>query len=64
MMELRWGAKEKGRAVLLAGAAWLALAGSAQAQQPLATIPPPPRRPAGRRTTAWATPVTISSPTC
>jgi LPS-assembly protein len=42
MMELRWGAREKGRAVLLAGAAWLALAGSAQAQQPLATIPAAP----------------------
>jgi LPS-assembly protein len=42
MMELRWGAKDKGRAALLAGAAWLALAGSAQAQQPLATIPPAP----------------------
>lgn len=37
MMELGWGAKEKGRAVLLAGAAWLAFAASAQAQQPLAT---------------------------
>jgi LPS-assembly protein len=42
MLELRWGAREKGRAVLLAGAAWLALAGSAQAQQPLATIPAAP----------------------
>jgi LPS-assembly protein len=42
MMELRWGAKETGRAVLLAGAAWLALAASAQAQQPLATIPAAP----------------------
>jgi LPS-assembly protein len=47
MMELRWGAKEPkalgmGRAVLLAGAAWLALACSAQAQQPLATIPAAP----------------------
>jgi len=42
MFELRWGAREKGRAVLLAGAAWLALAGSAQAQQPLATIPAAP----------------------
>jgi LPS-assembly protein len=42
MMELRWGAKDKGRAVLLAGAAWLALAGLAQAQQPLATIPAAP----------------------
>ena len=42
MLELRWGATEKGRAVLLAGAAWLVLAGSAQAQQPLATIPAAP----------------------
>ncbi len=42
MMELRWGAKDTGRAVLLAGAAWLALACSAQAQQPLATIPAAP----------------------
>lgn len=42
MLELRWGAKEKSRAVLLAGAAWLALSGSAQAQQPLATIPAAP----------------------
>ena len=47
MMELRWGAKglkaaDTGRAVLLAGAAWLVLAGSAQAQQPLATIPAAP----------------------
>jgi LPS-assembly protein len=42
MLERRWGAREKGRAVLLAGAAWLALAGSAQAQQPLATIPAAP----------------------
>jgi LPS-assembly protein len=42
MMELRWGAKEKGRAVLLAGAAWLALTGLAQAQQPLVTIPAAP----------------------
>ena len=42
MLELRWGATEKGRAVLLAGAAWLVLAGSAQAQQPLVTIPAAP----------------------
>jgi hypothetical protein len=49
MMELRWGAKEKGRAVLLAGAAWLALAASAQAQQPLATIPAAPAPSSGRR---------------
>jgi len=42
MMELRWGAKGKGRAVLLAGAAWLALACTAQAQQPLAAIPAAP----------------------
>ncbi|MBO9559523.1 MAG: LPS-assembly protein LptD [Caulobacter sp.] len=47
MLELRWGAKglkaaDRGRAVLLAGAAWLALCGSAQAQQPLATIPAAP----------------------
>jgi len=45
MLERRWGAREKGRAVLLAGAAWLALAGSAQAQQPLATIPAAPAPP-------------------
>jgi LPS-assembly protein len=47
MMELRWGAKDQkaggmGRAVLLAGAAWLALACSAQAQQPFVTIPAAP----------------------
>jgi len=42
MMELRSGANEKGRAVLLAGAAWLVLAGAAHAQQPLATIPAAP----------------------
>ncbi|WP_156400492.1 LPS-assembly protein LptD [Caulobacter sp. Root655] len=42
MMELRWGAKSTGRAVLLAGAAWLALACTAQAQQPLVTIPAAP----------------------
>jgi len=47
MLELRWGAKvlktaDKGRAFLLAGAAWLALTGSAQAQQPLVTIPAAP----------------------
>ncbi len=47
MMELRWGAKDPkalgmGRVVLLAGAAWLALACSAQAQQPLVTIPAAP----------------------
>ncbi len=42
MLELRWGAKEKSRAVLLAGAAWFALACSAQAQQPLVTIPAAP----------------------
>uniref|UniRef100_B0SWM7 LPS-assembly protein LptD n=1 Tax=Caulobacter sp. (strain K31) TaxID=366602 RepID=B0SWM7_CAUSK len=47
MMEFRWGAKDPkavgmGRAVLLAGAAWLALACSAQAQQPLATVPAAP----------------------
>ena len=42
MMELRWGANEKGRAVLLAGAAWLVLSGAAFAQQPLATIPAAP----------------------
>ena len=47
MMEFRWGAKDPralgmGRAVLLAGAAWLALACSAQAQQSLATIPAAP----------------------
>ena len=45
MLELRWGAKEKSRAVLLAGAAWLALSGSAQAQQSLATIPAAPAPP-------------------
>ena len=50
MMELRWGAKDPkalgmGRAVLLAGAAWLALACSAQAQQPLVTIPAAPAPP-------------------
>lgn len=45
MLELRWGAREKGRAVLLAGAAWLALVGSTQAQQPLATIPAAPAPP-------------------
>jgi LPS-assembly protein len=42
MMEFRWGAKDTGRVVLLAGAAWLALACSAQAQQPLVTIPAVP----------------------
>lgn len=47
MLDLRWGAKglkaaDRGRAVLLAGAAWLALAGSAQAQQSLVTIPAAP----------------------
>ena len=47
MMEFRWGAKEPkapgmGRAVLLAGAAWLVLACSAQAQQSLVTIPAAP----------------------
>src|SRR5438309_3618605 len=42
MMELRSGANEKGRAVLLAGAAWLVLAGAAHAQQPLVTIPAAP----------------------
>lgn len=42
MMELRWGAKETGRTVLLAGTAWLVLACAAQAQQPLATIPAAP----------------------
>ncbi|MBO9709982.1 MAG: LPS-assembly protein LptD [Caulobacter sp.] len=42
MMELRWGANMTGRAVLLAGAAWLALAASAHAQQPLATVPAAP----------------------
>ena len=42
MKELRWGAKGTGRAVLLAGAAWLALACTAQAQQPLVTIPAAP----------------------
>jgi LPS-assembly protein len=42
MMELRRGAKSTGRAVLLAGAAWLALACTAQAQQPLVTIPATP----------------------
>jgi LPS-assembly protein len=51
MMELRWGAKDPkalgmGRAVLLAGAAWLALACSAHAQQSLATIPAAPAKPA------------------
>ncbi len=45
MMELRWGAKGAGRTVLLAGAAWLALACMAQAQQPLATIPAAPAKP-------------------
>lgn len=45
MMELRWGAKGAGRTVLLAGAAWLALACIAQAQQPLATIPAAPAKP-------------------
>ncbi|MFZ0269287.1 LPS-assembly protein LptD [Caulobacter sp.] len=52
MLELRWGATEKGRAVLLAGAAWLALAGSAQAQQPLATIPAAPAPPGAPVNTA------------
>ncbi|CAN5421322.1 LPS-assembly protein LptD [soil metagenome] len=42
MMELRREANEKGRAVLLAGAAWLVLSGGAFAQQPLATIPAAP----------------------
>ena len=42
MMELRWGANEKGRAVLLAGAAWLVLSGAAFAQQSFATIPAAP----------------------
>ena len=42
MMELRWGANKRGRGVLLAGAAWLFLAGCAHAQQPLATIPAAP----------------------
>jgi LPS-assembly protein len=42
MMEFRWGATGTGRAVLLVGAAWLAFACSAQAQQPLATIPAKP----------------------
>jgi LPS-assembly protein len=42
MLELRRGATNKGRGVLLAGAAWLALSGAAQAQQPLATIPAAP----------------------
>ncbi|WP_165187393.1 LPS-assembly protein LptD [Caulobacter soli] len=51
MMELRWGAKglkaaEGGRAVLLAGAAWLALAGPALAQQALVMIPAAPAPPA------------------
>jgi LPS-assembly protein len=50
MLELRWGAKglkaaDTGRAVLLAGAAWLALAGSTQAQQSLVTIPAAPAPP-------------------
>ena len=42
MMELRWGARETGRTVLLAGTAWLVLACAAQAQQPLATVPAAP----------------------
>jgi LPS-assembly protein len=52
MLERRRGAREEGRAVLLAGAAWLALAGSAQAQQPLATIPAAPAPPQAQENAA------------